>query len=128
MQFPLLHAGKPFTGERGMIPGVRYCLRRRFVDAAKCREAWKHYQAHPKGPYTYSCWDSFPGRAEARPTHARWLKQYMPMVEEGTWAWLEIGDSSLFRACVAERCCGFRVRQSRILSGFGQLWANPSRA
>ena len=34
--------------------------------------------------------------AAARPTHAKWLKQYLPLVEEGTWAWLEIGDSDLF--------------------------------
>ena len=95
MQFPLLHAGKPFTGERGMIPGVRYVSTDDFW-MTKCREAWKHYRAHPNGPYTYSGWDSIPGRAETRPTHARWLKRYMPMVEEGTWAWLEIGDSSLF--------------------------------
>ena len=33
----------------------------------------------------------------ARPTHAGWLKQYVPMVEEGTWAWLEIGQSDLFQ-------------------------------
>ncbi|NQT14074.1 MAG: hypothetical protein HQ582_15075, partial [Planctomycetes bacterium] len=25
-----------------------------------------------------------------------WLGQYLPLVEEGTWAWLEIGDSDLF--------------------------------
>ncbi len=39
-----------------------------------------------------------PGRPEARPTHARWLRQYRPLVEEGTWAWLEIGESSLLAA------------------------------
>jgi hypothetical protein len=30
-------------------------------------------------------------------THANWLKQYAPMAEEGSWAWLEIKDSQLFR-------------------------------
>ncbi len=35
-------------------------------------------------------------RPEARPTHARWLKQYLPLVDDGTWAWLEIGQSDLF--------------------------------
>ncbi len=39
-----------------------------------------------------------PGRPAARPTHARWLKRYLPLVEEGTWAWLEIGQSDLFAA------------------------------
>ena len=29
--------------------------------------------------------------------HAAWLKQYSPMVAEGTWAWLEIGESTLFQ-------------------------------
>lgn len=29
-------------------------------------------------------------------THARWLKQCAPMVEEGTWGWLEIHESDLF--------------------------------
>ena len=29
-------------------------------------------------------------------THARWLKRYLPMVQEGTWAYLEIIDSALF--------------------------------
>ncbi|MDD4870973.1 MAG: hypothetical protein PHR77_10470 [Kiritimatiellae bacterium] len=97
MQFPLFHAGRPFTGERATIPCAKY-------DAAKdgylkrCSKIWEHYQANPNGPYTYTWWDFFPGRAETRPTYARWLKQYMSLVEEGTWAWLEIGDSNLFNA------------------------------
>jgi len=33
-------------------------------------------------------------RAETQSTHARWLKQYLPLVEAGTWAWLEIGESN----------------------------------
>ena len=95
MQFPVLQAGRPFTGERGMIPGVRYVSDDDFW-MRRCREAWKHYQAHPDGPHTYGSWDAVPGRAETRPRHARWLKQYMPLVEAGTWAWLEIADSTLF--------------------------------
>jgi len=47
-------------------------------------------------PYSYGTWDAVPGRPETRPTHARWLKQYLPLVEEGTWAWLEIHQSTLF--------------------------------
>jgi hypothetical protein len=95
MQFPLLHAGRPFTGERGMIPGVRYVSDNDFW-MKRCREAWKYHQAYPNGPHVYSNWDAVPPRAETRPTHARWLKRYLPLVEEGTWAWLQIGESSLF--------------------------------
>jgi hypothetical protein len=95
MQFPLLHAGRPFTGERGMIPGVRYVSDDDFW-MKRCREVWKYHQAHPQGPHVYSGWDAVPPRAETRSTHARWLKRYMPLVEEGTRVWLEIGDSKLF--------------------------------
>jgi hypothetical protein len=95
MQFPVLQAGRPFTGERGMIPGVRYVSDNDFW-MQRCREAWKFYQSHPNGPYSYGTWDAVPGRPETRPTHARWLKQYRPLVEEGTWTWLEIGQSNLF--------------------------------
>jgi hypothetical protein len=95
MQFPILQAGRPFTGERGMIPGVAYSPNPGDLWMQRCREAWKHYQANPKAFYTYSGWDAVPGRPETRPTHARWLALYQPLVEEGTWAWLEIGESSL---------------------------------
>ena len=103
MQFPILHAGKPFTGERGMIPGVRYIAEKgRWM--TRCREVWNYHKAHPDGPHVYSGWDAVPPRAEARPTHARWLKQYMPLVEEGTWAFLEIGDSDLFAKPLPKDC------------------------
>ena len=95
LQFPVLQAGRPFTGERGMIPGVRYVSQDDFW-MRRCRAAWTNHQAKPDGPHTYGGWDAVPGRAETRPRHAYWLKQYLPLVEEGTWAWLEIGQSSLF--------------------------------
>ena len=95
LQFPLLHAGRPFTGERGMIPGVRYVSNDDFW-MKRCRAVWKYYQAHPHGPHVYSSWDAVPPSAETRPTHAHWLKRYLPLVEEGTRAWLQIGESSLF--------------------------------
>lgn len=95
MQLPLLQAGKPFTGERGDIPGVDYPKGEKDWWVQRCRAIWKHYQAHPNGPHTYGIWDHLPGRPEARSTHARWLRRYLPMVEEGTWAWLEIGESTL---------------------------------
>ena len=64
----------------------------------RCRAVEAFLKTHPHGPYTYGGWDSVPGRAQTRPTHARWLKRYMPLVEDGTWAWLEIKDSTLFTA------------------------------
>ena len=120
MQFPILHAGKPFTGERGMIPGVRYVSDNDFW-MKRCREVWKYHQAHPDGPHVYSGWDAVPPRADTRPTHAKWLKQYRPLVEEGTWAYLEIGDSDLFAKPLPKDCVAFRLRQPGIVPGSGQL-------
>lgn len=96
MQFPVLLAGRPFTGERALIPGIPYPPEEKCFWTRHCRAIWKHYQAHPDGPHSYGWWDSCPGRPEARPAHARWLKRYLPLVEEGTRAWLEIVDSDLF--------------------------------
>lgn len=95
MQFPVMMGGRTFTGERGMIPGVKY---NDDFWMQRCREAWAQYQADPGKLHCYSAWDAVPGNPETRPTHARWLKRYLPLVEEGTWAWLELGDSSLFAA------------------------------
>jgi hypothetical protein len=96
MQFPLLLAGRPFTGERASIPGIEYPPEEKCFWTRHNRQIWKYYQAHPNGPFSYGWWDSVPGRPEARPTHARWLKRYLPLVEEGTRAYLEIADSDLF--------------------------------
>ncbi len=95
MQFPLLLAGRPFTGERALIPGIKYPPEERCFWTRHCRAIFKHHQAHPDGPHSYGWWDSVPGRPEARPTHRRWLKRYLPLVTEGTWAWLEIGETDL---------------------------------
>ncbi|MFH1267356.1 MAG: hypothetical protein ABIK89_16655, partial [Planctomycetota bacterium] len=102
MQFPVLLAGRPFTGERSVVPGIEYPPEEKCFWTRHCRAIWKHHQEHPDGPHSYGWWDSVPGRPQARPTHARWLGQYLPMVEEGTWAWLEIGDSDLFTGPPAE--------------------------
>ena len=96
MQFPLLLGGRPFTGERAAIPGIQYQPENEDFWTRHARAIWRFHQAHPDGPYSYGWWDSVPGRPDARATHARWLKQYLPLVEEGTWAWLEIGESTLF--------------------------------
>jgi hypothetical protein len=96
MQFPLLLAGRPFTGQRAVIPGIEYPPEDKCFWTRHCRAIWKHYQAHPQGPHSYGWWDSVPGRPEARPTHQRWLRRYLPLVEEGTWAWLEVAESDLW--------------------------------
>lgn len=97
MQFPLLLAGKPFTGERGLVDGIRYVPEAEDFWTHHCHEIWNYYQTHPNGPYSYGWWDSVPGRPEAREAHAKWLRQYAPLVEEGTWAWLEIKNTALLR-------------------------------
>jgi hypothetical protein len=96
MQFPVLLAGRPFTGQRAMIPGIAYQPEEKCFWTRHNRAIWAHHQAHPDGPHSYGWWDSVPGRPEARPTHARWLALYLPMVEEGTRGYLEIADSDLF--------------------------------
>jgi hypothetical protein len=101
MQFPLLQGGRPLTGERGVIPIPRLPGLREggFYEAA-----WKYYQAHPNGPYIYGGWEPIPPNPEMRPAHARWLKQYLPLVEDGTWAYLEIADSDLFTKPLPKDC------------------------
>lgn len=81
----------------GMIPGVQYASEQDFW-VRRCHEAWKFFQAHPDGPYTYGGWDSVPEHPDTRSAHARWLRQYKPLVEDGTWAWLEVSESDLFAA------------------------------
>lgn len=94
MQFPILPGGRPFTGERGAIPGVKYPEKCGWTSfCAKVRE---YHAAHPDGPHVYSGWDACPPSPDAQPKHAAWLKRYLPLVEEGTYAWIEISDSKLF--------------------------------
>jgi hypothetical protein len=97
LQFPLLLAGRPFTGERGAIPGVPYLPEEKDPLLRQWRAMWKYVQEHPNGPFVYGPWDSFPIWPDIKARHARWLKQYLPLVSEGTWAYLEIGDSTLMR-------------------------------
>ncbi|OGD18854.1 MAG: hypothetical protein A2W03_04215 [Candidatus Aminicenantes bacterium RBG_16_63_16] len=96
MQFPLLLGGRPFTGERAAIPGIKYQPEETDFWTAHCRRIWRYYQEHPEGPHSFGWWDSCPGRPEARPTYERWMKLYKPMVEPGTVAYLEIGDGDFF--------------------------------
>lgn len=101
MQFPQLLAGRPFTGQRAMIPGVHYRTEETDVLLHEWREQWRYYQAHPEGPHIYGPWDHSPARPGIRETHAKWLKQYRQLVEEGSYAYLEITDSDLFAAPLA---------------------------
>jgi len=124
MQFPILHAGRPFTGERAMIPGIKYPPAESDFWVRRCREIWAHYQANPDGPYTYSIWDSVPGNAKIRPAHAAWLQHYIPLVEEGTWAWLEIGDSNFFSESLPSKvvASAFANRQLHlVLANYGDV-------
>jgi hypothetical protein len=97
MQFPLLLAGRPFTGERAAIPGVPYQPEEKDALRRQWLAMWKYYQQNPKGPFVYGPWDSFPIWPDIRERHAAWLKKYLPLVQEGSWAYLEISDSNLFR-------------------------------
>ena len=122
MQFPLLLAGRPFTGERAVIPGIEYPAEDKCFWTRHCRAIWKQYQAHPDGPHSYGWWDSVPGRPEARPTHQRWLSRYLPLVEEGTWAWLEVADSDLWTGPLPGKVVAsvFANRQSYlVLANYG---------
>ncbi len=103
LQFPILHAGKPFTGQRAMIPGVRYVSQDDFW-MRRCRQAWEYHQAHPDGPHVYSGWDAIPPHADMRSVHAYWLKQYRCIAEEGTWAYLELKDTDLVAQPLPEGC------------------------
>jgi len=93
-------AGRPFTGERMSIPGVKYnpdpADPTVWTRARHLRKIWDFYQKNPKGPFSYGWWDSCPGRPEARQTYYRWLKLYRAMVEPGTSAFIEVTDSDLF--------------------------------
>ncbi|MBI2424829.1 MAG: hypothetical protein HYV27_18510 [Candidatus Hydrogenedentes bacterium] len=99
MQFPVTAGGRIFTGERGFVPGIKY---NDDFWMQRCRDAWKQYQEDPSKLYTHSAWDAVPGNPNARALHGRWLKRYLPMVEAGTWAWLEVKDSTLFATPLPE--------------------------
>ncbi len=120
MQFPLLQGGRPLTGERAVIPIPRLPGRQ---ENGFYRRAWKYYQAHPNGPYIYGGWDPIPPNPETRPSHARWLKQYLPLTTDGTWAFLEIADSDLFAAPLPKDCVAsaFANRELYlVLANYGQ--------
>lgn len=101
MQFPLLQGGRPFTGERSVIPIPRLPG---VTGTGRYSAAWKYYQAHPNGPYLYGGWDRIPPSTGFRSAHARWLKQYRTITEDGTWAYLEVSESDLLARPLPARC------------------------
>jgi len=54
MQFPILQAGKPFTGERATIPGIEYPRGEKDWWVQRCRKIWKYCQTHPDGPVDHA--------------------------------------------------------------------------
>ncbi|MCC6240955.1 MAG: hypothetical protein IT448_11715 [Phycisphaerales bacterium] len=125
MQFPILPAGRPFTGERGMIPGVKYPEKCGWTDF--CHKVWEYHQSHPDGPHVYSGWDACPPSPDAQATHKRWLSQYKPLVEEGTYAWLEISDSSLFATPLPPKVVASAFANSHlylVLANYGRETVN----
>jgi hypothetical protein len=125
MQFPLLLAGKPFTGERGLVEGIHYVPEAEDFWTHHCHEIWNYYQQHPDGPYSYGWWDSVPGRPEARAVHAKWLRQYAPMVEEGTWAWIEIKETALLRGGLPKNVVASAFANREIYLVLANYGANP---
>jgi hypothetical protein len=121
LQFPVTFGGRIFTGERGFVPGVAYnddfWLKR-------CRDARARWESDPASLHTYSAWDEVPGSPETRLRWGQWLARYLPLVEEGTWAWLEIGDSDLFAAPLP----GGVVASAFANRGFHLVLANYGRA
>jgi len=101
LQFPVLLAGRPFTGERMSVPGIKYAPEpanpAMWTRGRHVKKMWEFYQQHPNGPFSYGWWDSAPGRPEARPAYYRWLKLYRAMVEPGTQAFVEVTQSDLFQ-------------------------------
>jgi hypothetical protein len=69
LQFPVLLAGRPFTGERAAIPGIQYPPEEKCFWTRHLRAIWKQFQANPNGPHI---WPGIRPAGLARPTHARW--------------------------------------------------------
>ncbi len=46
----MLLAGRPFTGERGSVPGLEYPPEAKDFWTRHLRTIWRYYQAHPQGP------------------------------------------------------------------------------
>lgn len=100
MQFPLRLDGRPFTGERALVPGIECAEKKPTTILA--REVWEYYQKRPDAYPSFGFWDSCPGRPEGRKRWFYHLSLYLPMVKEGTKVWIDIDKSGLFRRDLAE--------------------------
>ena len=96
VQFPLRVDGRPCTGQRAAVPGMNYRRGEDCFWTRHMRAVWQQYQQHPDSPPMYGWWDSFPGRPTARSRWFHHLDLYRPMVKDGSHAWVEIQDGSLF--------------------------------
>jgi hypothetical protein len=98
LQFPQLIGGKPVTGERVMVPGVPCLDEKKDFWTRHMRAIYRRWKDHPEGPHSYGWWDACPGRPDMQARFFHWLGLYRPLVSPGTWTYLEIADSDLFRA------------------------------
>jgi len=104
MQFPLRVDGRPCTGERALVPGVKYQRGEDCFWTRHMRAVNRYYREHPDAPPMYGWWDSCPGRADAR---ARWLYHfdlYRPMVASGTRVWIGIERCDFLEDAIPSQC------------------------
>ena len=95
MQFELRLDGRPVTGERAFVPGIEYVANpiNREQEWYEAIKAW--HDAHPDGPHVYSSWSNIPDDPGHRDLWAKYLSLYRPMVEEGSWVFIDVTESSL---------------------------------
>lgn len=96
MQFPLRVDGRPFTGRRAMVPGVKYQPTETCFWTRHCHAIWEYTQQHPEGPHVYGWWDSCPGREGARELWLDYFALYRPMVAPGSRIWTDLREGALF--------------------------------
>ncbi|MGO4681443.1 hypothetical protein [Microbacterium sp. 2MCAF23] len=123
MQFPQLLAGRPFTGERGLIPGVDYRPLEDDVLRTQWAQQWEYYNEHPQGPHIYGPWDVSPPRPFIRETHEKWLGIYRQIATEGAYVYVEITDSDLFSSPIPANvvASAFVNRESYlVLANYGE--------
>jgi len=103
LRFPLRVDGRPMTGERCMVSGIKYDepWEKEAVNA-HCHRIHNYYINHPDGPYIYGWWDSSFARPEARRRWFYYFDLYRPMVSEGSWVWIEVQESKLFKGDIPD--------------------------
>lgn len=96
IQFPIRVDGRPFTGERGLIPGMQ-CKDPTDFWTLYYKRINEYSKNHPDGPFIYNEWDSSYGRPEARERWFYYLNLYKPMVRDNSRCWIEVKETTLFR-------------------------------